>query len=156
VLKSGLASLLVALVLCYVNPFAFGLDYQLIKKWGSTGVLDGQFNSPASISYDPSNGVVYVADLDNNRIQKFDTEGNFLSKWGVSGTGDGEFYHPGDIEADSSGNLYVVDIENSRIQKFDNEGNFLMNWGNTGIGDGEFDHPGDVMIDETKQDNLCY
>jgi|GEM_PF-2444715 len=125
--------------------------YVAVDKWGSLGVSEGQFNSPSSISYDPSNEVIYVADLENNRIQKFDTDGNFLMKWGLSGTSDGEFYHPGDIESDSSGNLYVADINNARIQKFDSEGNFIMKWGSSGEGDGQFDHPGDVIVDEANE-----
>jgi DNA-binding beta-propeller fold protein YncE len=135
VLRQGLACLLFASLFCGVNP-TFGQGYDLVKKWGSLGVSEGQFNSPSSISYDPSNESIYVADLENNRIQKFDTDGNFLMKWGLSGTNNGEFYHPGDIESDSSGNLYVADIDNARIQKFDSEGNFLMKWGSTGKEDG--------------------
>ena len=32
-----------------------------------------------------SSGNVYVADIDNNRIQKFDSNGNFITKWGSNG-----------------------------------------------------------------------
>jgi DNA-binding beta-propeller fold protein YncE/endonuclease YncB( thermonuclease family) len=119
-----------------------------LDKWGSLGVSDGQFDSPSSIALDPSSQAIYVADLENDRIQKFDTNGEFLMKWGLSGTGDGEFYHPGDIETDSSGNVYVVDINNARVQKFDSEGNFLMKWGAPGVKNGQFNHPGDIMLDE--------
>jgi DNA-binding beta-propeller fold protein YncE len=119
-----------------------------LDKWGSLGVSDGQFDSPSSIAFDPSSQGIYVADLENDRIQKFDTNGKFLMKWGLSGTGDGEFYHPGDIETDSSGNVYVVDINNARVQKFDSEGNFLMKWGAPGVKNGQFNHPGDIMLDE--------
>jgi DNA-binding beta-propeller fold protein YncE len=35
---------------------------------------------------------VYVGDFgENNRIQKFDSNGNFLGKWGTTGSGDGQF-----------------------------------------------------------------
>ena len=39
-------------------------------------------------------GTVYVADSNNNRIQCFDSNGNFIRKWGKKGTGDGEFNFP--------------------------------------------------------------
>ena len=41
---------------------------------------------PKGIATD-SSGNVYVADMDNNRIQKFDSNGNFITKWGSHGTG---------------------------------------------------------------------
>jgi len=150
VLRRGLACLLFVSLFCGSN-IAFGQGYDLIKKWGSLGVSEGQFNNPSSISYDPSNKAIYVADLENNRIQKFDTDGNFLMKLGLTGTNNGELYHPGDIESDSSGNLYVADINNARIQKFDSDGSFLMKWGSSGDGDGQFDHPGDIIVDEANK-----
>src|SRR5437867_1002340 len=84
VLRRSLACLLFASLFCGIN-IAFGQGYDLVKKWGSLGVSEGQFNSPSSISYDPSNKAIFVADLENNRIQKFDTDGNFLSKMGHFG-----------------------------------------------------------------------
>ena len=62
---------------------------------------------------------VYVGDFgENNRIQKFDSNGNFITKWGTEGIGDGQFDEPTGIALDSSGNVYVVDRGNSRIQLF--------------------------------------
>ena len=69
-----------------------------------------------------SSGNVYVADTDNNRIQKFSSSGVFLAKWGSSGSGDGQFNNPWGIAVDSSGNVYVADTGNNRIQKFSSSG----------------------------------
>ena len=92
--------------------------------------------------------VVFVADIKNNRIQKFDTEGNFITKWGVLGKGDGEFDHPGDIALDPEAEiLYVTDIYNNRIQKFDYDGNFISQWGSLGSGAGQFNRPAGITID---------
>ncbi len=41
-----------------------------LTKWGSSGSGDGEFNSPYGVAVDPA-GNVYVADTDNDRIQKF-------------------------------------------------------------------------------------
>jgi tripartite motif-containing protein 71 len=65
-----------------------------------------------------SSGNVYVADLGNHRIQKFDSEGTFMAKWGSRGEGDGEFRGPSGVAVDSSNNVYVSDQGNNRIQKF--------------------------------------
>ena len=55
-----------------------------IRKWGSFGTGDGQFDSPEGIAVDKS-GNVFVSD-GNDRIQKFSNTGNFIRKWGTFGT----------------------------------------------------------------------
>ena len=79
-------------------------------------------------------GNIYVVDYLNNRIQKFDANGNFLLKWGSEGTNDSQFDRPEAIAVDASGDVYVVDSNNHRIQKFDATGNFLLKWGSQGTG----------------------
>ena len=91
--------------------------YSFITKWGSFGTGDGEFERPDGIAVD-SSGNVFVADTENHRIQKFDSNGNFITKWGSSGTGDGEFDWPDGVAVDSSGDVFVADSGNNRIQKF--------------------------------------
>ena len=43
---------------------------ELVTKWGSFGLDDKQFDNPIGIAM-ASDGSVYVADMDNHRIQKF-------------------------------------------------------------------------------------
>ncbi len=40
----------------------------------------GQFNLPHGIAID-ENGVVYVADRENGRIERFDLQGKYLGEW---------------------------------------------------------------------------
>jgi peptidylamidoglycolate lyase len=49
-------------------------------EWGKKGTGPGEFDVPHSISVD-TNGNVYVADRENNRIQKFSANGTFLREW---------------------------------------------------------------------------
>ena len=65
-----------------------------------------------------SDGSVYVADMDNHRMQKFTSEGVFVGKWGTQGTGDGEFDEPRGVAVASDGSVYVADSDNYRVQKF--------------------------------------
>ena len=92
------------------------------------GSGDDQFDSPNSVAVDLA-GNIYVADTANNRIQKFDSNGNYLTQWGGFGTGDGQFNSPRGVAVDTAGNVYVVEYENNRIQKFDSSGTFLFMWG---------------------------
>jgi hypothetical protein len=90
-----------------------------------------------------------VADSNNHRIQKFDSNGTFLAKWGSEGSGDGQFNWPAGVWVDNSGNVYVADYNNHRIQKFDTYGAFLAKWGSEGGGDGEFKNPTGVWVDDS-------
>ena len=102
----------------------------------------------AVVSAAGSQGLVYVVDEDNHRIQKFDSVGNFITKWGGFGSGDGQFSSPSGISVDSQGLVYVVDEDNHRIQKFDSDGNFISKWGSEGSGgDGQFSSPSGISVD---------
>jgi len=102
-----------------------------IRKWGSTGTGNGQFNHPQGVAVD-SSGNVFVVDGNNDRIQKFSNTGTFIRKWGSTGTGNGQFNSPDGIAVDKSGNVYVSDSGNNRIQKFSSTGTFIRKWGTIG------------------------
>ncbi len=115
--------------------------------WGSYGTGDGQFNYPSGIAVD-GNRNVYVADTNNNRIQKFDSNGNFITTWGSYGSADGHFAAPTGIAVDSSGYVYVSD-QAHRVQKFDSNGNFISKFGSWGSGDGQFIFPNWIAVDSS-------
>jgi DNA-binding beta-propeller fold protein YncE len=119
-----------------------------VAKWGSYGSGDGQFNYPAGVAVD-SSGNLYVADTHYNRIQKFNSSGQFVTKWGSTGSMDGQFSSPFGIAVDSSGNLYVADYGNNRIQKFNGSGQFVTKWGSYGSGDGQFNNPVGITADSS-------
>ena len=125
-----------------------------ITQWGSAGSGDGQFGAdafpntgPRGVATDSSDNV-YVVDSGNNRIQKFDPDGNFITKWGSAGSGDGQFSEPVGVATDSFGNVFVADSGNNRIQKFEPDGTFMTKWGSPGSGDGQFFHPVSVAISQ--------
>jgi streptogramin lyase len=99
--------------------------------WVSEGNGKGQFKYPLSVTVD-SAGIVYVADTGNERIQKFDGNGNFL---GIVKLNDVAFptrkdRWPFRIFIDSKGNIYAVDrSQHKRVQKLDPRGKLLAEWG---------------------------
>jgi tripartite motif-containing protein 71 len=113
-------------------------NYQ--AKWGSLGSANGQFNGPYGIATDRA-GNNYVADANNNRIQKFNTSGSFLTSWGSFGTTNGKFITPRGIAIDSTDSVYVADSQNGRIQKFTANGAYITQWGSPGSNPGQFSAP---------------
>lgn len=55
-------------------------DGKKLREWGTAGEGPGQFRLPHSIQID-ERGVIYVADRENGRIQRFDMNGKFLGEW---------------------------------------------------------------------------
>lgn len=93
--------------------------YQMPIQFGSIGSLDpGYFNNPTDLAVDNRNGDIYVVDSGNNRVQRFNAEGNYLSEFGQFGSGDGYFNTPWGIAIDKEGYVYISDPKNARVQKF--------------------------------------
>ncbi len=55
-----------------------------IREWGTPGTGPGQFRLPHSIQVD-EHGVIYVADRENGRVQRFDEDGKYLGEWSKYG-----------------------------------------------------------------------
>ena len=55
-------------------------DGRKVAEWGRPGTGPGEFRLPHSLAVD-ENGIVYVADRENGRIQRFDRDGTFLGEW---------------------------------------------------------------------------
>jgi uncharacterized protein (TIGR03663 family) len=135
----------------------FAADGTYLSKFGKIGTTDGLLNI---IQYDggagglatDEEGNIYVSDSWNYRVQKFDSQGNFLLKFGEPFDAKGElslastrpngFYGPRGIFYDrTKGELYLADTGNRRVAVFDKNGNFLRQFGGRGSGPGQFDEP---------------
>lgn len=112
-------------------------SHPFILEWGESGLMKaGYFSFPQNLASDDF-GNIYVTDLGNMRVQKFDNDGTFLNAWGSSGSGSGQFRSPMGIEV-FEGSVFVVDSQLNRIQKFDLDGNFVTKWGEQGSGASQF------------------
>ncbi|MFC1800782.1 NHL repeat-containing protein, partial [Nanoarchaeota archaeon] len=136
----------------------------------STSNARRRFNNPSAVYVD-SNGDIYIADMNNHRISKFNSSathqgwiGGGIDGWQtVSGTVLGVDYQsfdsPSGVCLDGSGNIYAGDSNNDRISKWDSSANAVGWLG--GATDGwqtstaptsgtdyqSFDEPAGVFID---------
>jgi len=98
-----------------------------VRRWGTGGSGDGQFQRPHAVAVD-SGGNVYVVDANNSRIQKFDSTGSFLLKWGSGGSMPGQFSDPSFIGIDAADAVFVSEWAGQRLQRFTSAGAFVSTW----------------------------
>ncbi len=106
----------------------------------TTGTEDGGVGILSGMDVD-SDGNIYIADDYHNRIQKFDSNGNFLLKW----TGP---LLPSRVHVDINDDVYATGEADTFIYKYDASGTLLQTFGGAGNGDGQFNFVNDVSTDD--------
>lgn len=157
--RIALASVLACFLTAGAGQAQAELTYD--HSFGSAGSGSGQFadEGPYGVAVNNATGDVYVSDAGNQRIEQFDSEGNFIRMWGrgvnqssggdvcprpgnpgdvcqagSAGSARGWFSAPTGIAVDNStgpagGDVYVIDRLNSRVQRFTADGQFILMWG---------------------------
>ena len=93
-------------------------------RFGQAGQAEGQFSNPSALAVSQE-GILFVVDSGNNRLQLFDLEGRFLRTIGGFGFEADQFDFPSDIWVKSLINIYVSDYNNQRIQRYDRQMNYI-------------------------------
>jgi tripartite motif-containing protein 71 len=101
---------------------------------GVSGSGPGQLEGNTDVKIDRA-GNVLAADTNNNRINKYTTDGAFISSFGTFGIGPGQLKQPTAIVEDASGNLYLSEQDNARVSEFNAAGDFIRAFGQ-GVIDG--------------------
>jgi DNA-binding beta-propeller fold protein YncE len=124
-----------------VQKFNSKGEYQL--QFGKRGSENSQFKEPQAIAID-SEGNILIADTGNNRIQEFNSAGEFVRKY--SGEGENALKSPRGVAIDSEGKVWVTDSGNNRIERFSSKGAFLSKFGAYGPNDGQFFEPRGIAV----------
>lgn len=128
----------------------FTADGALAQSWGEPGKdAAARFHVPHGIWVDPG-GRVLVADRENNRIQVFSADGEYLAQWR-------DLRRPSDIFVDADGLVFVAELD-SLVAVLTPDGELLARWPSpTGTGEMRGGHQiwldshGDLYIGQNQE-----
>ncbi len=106
------------------------VELEFVRKiGGSIDEIDENyqfFNTRAALMDD--NGDLYVLDVGNSRVQKFDKNGRYVMTIGSQGQGPGELLNPSGMIIDKDNILHILNSGNLRIEKFDLNGGYISSY----------------------------
>ena len=108
-----------------------------VEGWGRSGKGDGQFDLTRANGDAYGNvafgrdGSIYVLDVGNLRVQRFDADRKYLSAWGGFGTGPGQFIDPIGMALDEDGNVNVLDDGRGVVETYTPDGRIIERSGHS-------------------------
>ncbi len=117
----------------------FSPDGEYITQWGSRGFGPGQFWMAHAIEIDEDD-TVYVADRENMRIHRFDTDGNLLGEWLFDAMVCALHLH-------NDGFMYITTGFDGQLAKVDMTGRVLGAIGRPGTANGQFGEAHALTLD---------
>jgi hypothetical protein len=144
---------------CRVHRFSS--TGQLKRSWGTAGQGPGEFFLPHGIAV-AADGRVFVCDRENDRIQIFSPDGEYLSEWT-------DTRRPTHIVFDGQGRAYVSElwwqpgqtsrrygpatdqIRSGRVSVYDKDGAVIGRWGGADpVAAGNFAAPHGIAVDSKR------
>lgn len=122
------------------------LNGKILKTTGGFGWQASMFDNPVDVSATALN--VYVSDKNNNRIQYFDKDLNYLSEFSTQNSTDLRylFNYPVCSAVSNQGDLFILDSDNKRILKFNLSGEFQCTIGSYDAGSFALANPRNFAI----------
>lgn len=99
-----------------------------IERIGKEGRSWGQFKEPSAVIMD-SNEHIFVAELDNPRVQKFTSRGKYLLKFGQKAFWGKQLHDPYGLALSPDDRLYITDWEKGRIYVYQKDGRHVTTIG---------------------------
>ena len=119
----------------------FDLESGAVSFWGVTGL--GALTKPIGVTAEPA-GPVYVSDVVDNRIVKFDVNGKYLTAFG----GKEELPGPSGLAwSEPVQRLFIADTKRHQVLAYTREGDLDFAIGERGYEDGQFNFPTNVAVD---------
>jgi DNA-binding beta-propeller fold protein YncE len=102
----------------------FGADGTPIGAIGGPGSGPGQFSEPTDVLRDVQ-GTYYVAEAENNRLQRVDAVGNPLGQWAIP---DSYGYNGPHLAFGPDGSIFVTESQSSSLLRYGPDGALLDQW----------------------------
>jgi hypothetical protein len=124
----------------------------LDRKTGEQQEELGYIEKPNQSVRLPSNftldgkGNIYVTNIGNNLVMKYDQDGNFLGSFGGGGDTIGSFVKPKGIALSPEGFIFVVDGGSNVVQLFDDKFRPLTYFGWPGLPFGSLNGPAGITV----------
>jgi len=136
----------------------FSPEGKLLHSFGAPGDGPGQFHVVHGIAIDPQ-GIVYAADRENSRIQRFTLDGRFIDQWR-------DVVRPCEVFIDREGRVFIAELgyragmfpgnepptpnpPGGRVSVFSTDGELLARFGggDNPCAAGDFFAPHDIWLD---------
>ncbi|MEL7499675.1 MAG: 6-bladed beta-propeller [Planctomycetota bacterium] len=137
----------------YFRVLFYTPDGKLIEDrtiGGVNGRGNGEFGFVTDVVQD-SKGNYYVGEYCGfDRVQKFDSKGQYVNQFGSSGDEPGQFLRPQSFAVDQEDRLWIADSSNHRVQVFDlktDPATFQFQWGEFGSEPGQLNRPFGIELD---------
>ena len=120
---------------------------QVTGNWSSSlsnwlNEQDGNFYAVSGVAVDEARGVLYIAEFQSWRVQKYElSTGAYLGVINSPRTPSEDMWVPTDIAVDADGNLLLTDGGNAYIYTLSPDGEVLRRWQNYGRGPGQWITP---------------
>ena len=130
----------------------FQPDGTWLGEFGTSGTAPGEFQRPSGIVW--REGLLYVADAFNNRVQVFTEQGKFVRVL-ADGVAGASLYYPYDLTLTPDDRLCVVEYGGNRVTEIDLEGRLIGRYGVAGGGERQLMTPWGITVDDQGRVLVC-
>ena len=121
----------------------FTVDGVYVTEFGKHGSNEGEFQRPSGIAW--QDGLVYVVDAFNDRIQVFEDGGKFVRVINLPEKS-APLEYPYDIRLDRNNQIYVIENKAARLTVMRLDGTIVGRYGRPGRGMDQFYQPWDLTV----------